>query len=198
MNINIDLDLGNLWEMLSSVGTIAAVIVSLWLAKRESKIRVKFHVEGFDQPLNITTGSLEKFTTIISFKFYNLSNYQISITSIRAIFLKKPVCFLIRYFYPKMLKKKTKINEQIFLNEPTLGPYSYLPLEIESKSNNTFFFLLDKFINSLPNDNKQYILFVAKASMGNEYYFYQEIEPEKIKLYLHKKNPQNQDNDYNN
>lgn len=185
MNINIDLDLGNLWEMLSAVGTIAAVIVSLWLARRESRIRVKFHVEGFDQPMNITTGSLEIFTTIISFEFYNLSNYQISITSIRAIFLKKPASFLIRYFYPKILKKKPKINEQIFLNEPTLGPYSYLPLEIESKSNNTFFFLLDKFINSLPNDNKQYILFVAKDSMGNEYYVYQEIEPEKIKLYLH-------------
>ena len=59
--------------------------------------------------------------------------------------------------------------------------------------------MLDKFINSLPNDNKQYILFVAKDSMGNEYYVYQEIEPEKIKLYLHNlKNPQNQDNDYNN
>lgn len=185
MNINIDLDLGNLMEMLSAVGTIAAVIVSLWLARRESRIRVKFHVEGFDQPMNITTGSLEIFTTIISFEFYNLSNYQISITSIRAIFLKKPAIFLIRYFYPKMLKKKPKINEQIFLNEPTLGPYSYLPLEIESKSNKTFFFLLDKFINSLPNDNKQYILFVAKNSMGNEYYVYQEIEPEKIKLYLH-------------
>lgn len=33
MNINIDLDLGNVWEMLSAVGTIAAVIVSLcWVS----------------------------------------------------------------------------------------------------------------------------------------------------------------------
>lgn len=195
MNINIDLDLGNLWEMLSAVGTIAAVIVSLWLARRESRIRVKFHVEGFDEPMNITTGSRNNFTTIISFEFYNLSNYQISITSIRAIFLKKPAIFLNRHFYPKTLKKKPKNNEQIFLNEPSLGPYSFLPLEIEAKSNNTFFFLLDKFIKSLPNNHHQYILFVAKDSMGNEYYDYQEIEPEKIKLYLqNKENSQNQDN----
>lgn len=33
--MNINIDLGNLWEMLSAVGTIGAVILSLVLALRE-------------------------------------------------------------------------------------------------------------------------------------------------------------------
>ncbi|VUX10764.1 Uncharacterised protein [Streptococcus constellatus] len=31
------LDLGNLWEMLSAIGTVGAVIISLWLARRTEK-----------------------------------------------------------------------------------------------------------------------------------------------------------------
>lgn len=191
MNINIDLDLGNVWEMLSAVGTIAAVIVSLWLARRESRIRINYHIEGFDEPMNITSGSLDNFTRIISFEFYNLGNYQISITSIRAIFLKKRANYFLKYLYPKKLRNRTKITEQIFLNDSTLGQYSILPLKVEAKSKSTFFFLYDKFIKSLPNNSNQYILFVAKDSMGNEYYDYQEVNHEKIKLYLQEKTDKN-------
>ena len=172
MNINIDLDLGNVWEMLSAVGTIAAVIVSLWLARRESRIRINYHIEGFDEPMNITSGSLDKFTRIISFEFYNLGNYQISITSIRAVFLKKRANSFFKYLYPKKLKNRTKITEQIFLNDPTLGQYSILPLKVEAKSKSTFIFLYDKLIKSLPNNSKQYLLFIAKDSMGKEHFDY--------------------------
>lgn len=31
------LDLGNLWDMLSALGTIGAVVLSLWLARRTGK-----------------------------------------------------------------------------------------------------------------------------------------------------------------
>ncbi|MGN8066463.1 hypothetical protein ACTCUF_07995 [Lactococcus lactis] len=35
--MNINIDLGNIWEALSAVGTIGAVIVSLWLARKDGK-----------------------------------------------------------------------------------------------------------------------------------------------------------------
>lgn len=35
--MNINIDLGNLWEALSAIGTIGAVIVSLWLARKDDK-----------------------------------------------------------------------------------------------------------------------------------------------------------------
>lgn len=38
--MNISIDLGNLWEMLSAIGTIAAVVVSLILALKEKDKRI--------------------------------------------------------------------------------------------------------------------------------------------------------------
>lgn len=43
MTVDLQIDLGNVWEMLSAVGTIMAVIISLILAFRDS--RKKLHVE---------------------------------------------------------------------------------------------------------------------------------------------------------
>lgn len=190
MDIDISIDLGNVWEMLSAVGTIGAVVVSLWLAKRESKIRADFHVEGIDEPMNISRKSFEDLIRIISFKFYNLGNYKMSITSIRAVFLKKPANFLSKNYFHKSLKKKSKFNEIILLNEPKLGQYSSLPLNIEAKSDDSFFFLFSEFIKSFPSKNNQYILFIAKDSMGNEYYDYKELESKTVKKFL-KENKEN-------
>lgn len=35
--MNINIDLGNIWEALSAIGTTSAVIVSLWLARRDER-----------------------------------------------------------------------------------------------------------------------------------------------------------------
>lgn len=42
--VSIAIDLGNVWEMLSAIGTIGAVIVSLYLAFRESRSNLKVRV----------------------------------------------------------------------------------------------------------------------------------------------------------
>lgn len=35
--MNFSIDLGNLWEMLSALGTVGVVVISLWLARRTEK-----------------------------------------------------------------------------------------------------------------------------------------------------------------
>lgn len=42
--MNLNIELGNVWEMLSAVGTLSAVIVSLFLAFRESKPDLKVRI----------------------------------------------------------------------------------------------------------------------------------------------------------
>lgn len=54
--MNVTIDLGNVWEMLSAVGTIVAVIVSLFLAFRESKPNLNVRVsieESFHRYYNL-------------------------------------------------------------------------------------------------------------------------------------------------
>ncbi|MFC0275599.1 hypothetical protein ACFFH2_02635 [Enterococcus devriesei] len=60
MNIDLQLDIGNVWEMLSAIGTVLAVVISLVLAFRES--RKKLYVQ---------------LTTDINFdKYYQISIYR--------------------------------------------------------------------------------------------------------------------------
>lgn len=42
--MNISIDLGNVWEALSAVGTIGAVIISLWLARRDERRKLTVQV----------------------------------------------------------------------------------------------------------------------------------------------------------
>lgn len=41
--MNIIIDLGNIWEMLSAIGTIGAVVLSLWLSRRNELPRLYVH-----------------------------------------------------------------------------------------------------------------------------------------------------------
>ncbi|WP_368644807.1 hypothetical protein AB4027_06910 [Alkalibacterium putridalgicola] len=38
-NINIDYDLGNIWELLTAIGTVSAVVISLWFTFRKPKYK---------------------------------------------------------------------------------------------------------------------------------------------------------------
>ncbi|NSR46070.1 hypothetical protein HRF80_10035, partial [Enterococcus faecalis] len=39
--MNISIDLGNFWEMLSGLGTFGAVCLSMWIVRKESKVKIR-------------------------------------------------------------------------------------------------------------------------------------------------------------
>lgn len=52
-SLKVTIDFGNVWEVLSTIGTVAAVIVSLYLARRDAITKIKMTMErtyliGFD------------------------------------------------------------------------------------------------------------------------------------------------------
>ncbi|EDP68564.1 hypothetical protein CAT7_04839 [Carnobacterium sp. AT7] len=57
--MNIIIDLGNLWEMLGALGTLFAVVVSLWLALRDEKKELRLQAKVIPiNPNNIETNHL--------------------------------------------------------------------------------------------------------------------------------------------
>lgn len=80
MMIDLTLDLGNVWQMLSAIGTLLAVIVSLWLAygSNRSKVRVKLGTAL------LTDGSQWYYTVTA----INVGNRDVTITEI-GLFFKK-------------------------------------------------------------------------------------------------------------
>lgn len=77
--MNINIDLGNVWEALSAVGTIGAVIVSLWLAKREEKsiLLVKMSLA-----FGITTDDRIVDSPFLTIDVFNDSKYPITIEEV--------------------------------------------------------------------------------------------------------------------
>ena len=99
----INIDLGNLWEMLSAIGTIGAVIVSLWLVRYENKIKVALEVEGVNQTACIISqGGYGEMTRIVTFNIANLSKCTIEISAIGFHVVKKKN----KFFVNRILKKE--------------------------------------------------------------------------------------------
>lgn len=110
MNIDLQIDLGNIWEMLSAVGTMLAVIISLVLAFRESRKKI----------------SVELTTDIHFNKYYRISLYR----NPQDYFMITDVGYLYRF-----KKNSLKEIENGFLNsneyEIQLGlPYSFIDEDI--------------------------------------------------------------------
>lgn len=83
------IDLGNIWEALSAIGTIGAVVVSLYLSRKDSinKIRVSTQVI-------IPVGSLDKkiYTNVT---ITNVGRQEVIITQIgvtHSRYAKKEIC----------------------------------------------------------------------------------------------------------
>ncbi|MDV2633862.1 hypothetical protein RZO31_13500 [Lactococcus lactis] len=79
--MKINIDLGNVWEALSAIGTIGAVIVSLVLAYRKGKKDIKI-TAGYDQLFNnrvaiiVSKSPLEQ-VTIIDFGYIKLKKVSL-------------------------------------------------------------------------------------------------------------------------
>lgn len=74
-SININIDLGNAWEMLSAIGTVGAVITSLVLAFKENKPNINATISignkfGKFYQLFLTKNQLNSFT-LVGFGYYN-------------------------------------------------------------------------------------------------------------------------------
>lgn len=108
--MNVTIDLGSLWEMLSAIGTIGAVIVSLFLAFRASQPNLKVRV------------SLDVFFQ----RYYNL------------VLIKKPtdVFTIVRFGYYGYFRKIYYSNELVnnveVLNEENFALNKRIPLVISS------------------------------------------------------------------
>lgn len=108
--VSIAIDLGNVWEMLSAIGTIGAVIVSLYLAFRESRSNLKVRV------------SIDSFFN----RYYNL------------VLIKNPtdiftiVNFGYYGYFRKIYYSKELINDVIILDEKDFEVNNGVPFVISS------------------------------------------------------------------
>ncbi|MER2226115.1 MAG: hypothetical protein ABS916_03580 [Carnobacterium sp.] len=109
--MNVNINLGSVWEMLSAIGTIGAVIVSLFLAFRESKPDLKVRV------------SIESFFH----RYYNL------------VLIKNPtdVFTIVRFGYYGYFRKNyynaDLVNDVEVLNEEDSAVNKRIPLVISSE-----------------------------------------------------------------
>lgn len=76
--MNISIDLGNIWEMLSAIGTIGAVIVSLWLVRRDEtkKLKVETYISFY------TYGDKIDKEELISIELINMGKTTIKINEV--------------------------------------------------------------------------------------------------------------------
>ena len=88
--MTININLGNLWEMLSAIGTISAVVLSLFLAYKSSQRKININ-SSYDVSFNrspsliLSKNSFEQFTImdigyIYHFKKYSLKSLKFYIT----------------------------------------------------------------------------------------------------------------------
>ena len=128
MNINIDIDFGNLWEALSAIGTIGAVIVSLWLARKDGK-------KKFQVVLKTTIGirndnSIDE-TPYLSIDAVNKSNIPLTIEEVG--------------FINKRDGKKVTVTNQKFLIDGS----NRLPVKTEPYSLAMFVFNQEQLFKEL-------------------------------------------------
>lgn len=81
--MEIAIDLGNLWEMLSAIGTLGAVIISLWLSSPSKFVLGELKVYGLDTPAHII--GHENSWEVLHLEYINKSDFSYVITGICVI-----------------------------------------------------------------------------------------------------------------
>lgn len=177
--MSISIDFGNFWDALSGIGTVAAVLFSLWLVRQENKSKIKFEVSGIEETnVMISANGYGEATPIISFSCNNYSKFPVNITVVGLVFYKKSVkrwphkCFRNRY-----IKLRTLIKP-----DASLRQYSSLPMKIDSFSSDNFMISLSFFVEAIkevfPDLEENQILcvdFYCKDTFGNYFYDYVEF-----------------------
>lgn len=183
--MSISIDFGNFWDALSGIGTVAAVLFSLWLVRQENKSKIKFEVSGIEETnVMISANGYGEATPIIAFSCNNYSKFPVNITAIGLVFYKKSVKrWPYKCFKKKHTRLKTIIKPDVFLRQ-----YSSLPMKIDSFNSDNFMISLSFFIEAIKEvfpDLKEnqilYVDFYCKDSFGNFFYEYSEFSTEKIR-----------------
>lgn len=102
--MSISIDFGNFWDALSGIGTVAAVIFSLWIVRRDSKVNIKLMIGSrlkIDEGNGLILGSdLDK---IIHVQAYNAGTSTVGVSFIGfALGIKK------KSFFESMITKNKK------------------------------------------------------------------------------------------
>lgn len=183
--MSISIDFGNFWDALSGIGTVAAVIFSLWLVRQENRSKIKFEVSGIKEPnVMISAKGYGKATPIITFSCNNYSKFPVNITAVGLVFYKKSVK---RWPHKSFKKRYTKVKTLI-KPDVSLRQYSSLPMKIDSFNSDNFIISLSFFAEAikevLPDLEENQILYVdfyCKDSFGNYFYDYSEFNFERVR-----------------
>lgn len=117
--MNVSIDLGNIWDMLSAVGTVGAVVLSMWLIRKESKTDISILI-GFDYITHeissgITGSSMDR---MIKINAYNSEKKATGVSFIGFGVGIKKQSFLKRVFNKNNLEFSTYIStiDKLFEN----------------------------------------------------------------------------------
>lgn len=139
--MEISIDLGNIWEMLSAVGTLGAVIISLWLSFPSKFVLGELKVNGLDEPAHII--GRENFWKVLHIEYSNKSDFSYVITGICVIINPK------KTWRKKVHGIKYK-GTTIFLNNIlSIGKPFAPPQKVEPKATITFSYRFDELMEEL-------------------------------------------------
>ncbi|MDT2872877.1 hypothetical protein P7H79_05775 [Lactococcus lactis] len=123
--MNINIDFGNLWDALSAIGTIGAVIVSLWLASREQKI--DFSVE-LSSALGIRDNDSVDESVYLYAEVLNKSKFPLTVEEVG--------------FYNKKKSKRIVVLDQRYLVEGS----DKIPTKVDTLETAKYIFEQDKIV----------------------------------------------------
>ncbi|MCZ8465841.1 hypothetical protein O8I67_02065 [Streptococcus uberis] len=161
---SININFGNIWDALSAIGTIGAVIVSLWLALPNKFQLGKIILQGVDEPLHLVTSNSVK--RYIGFDFINNSDFEYEINSVNILI--DPKISPKNSLKKNKLKYKSKYKILVTNNMESVGK---LPLKINPKDIGNIYYNYDIFFNELIEKcNNQEILFCLRTNTGKYFY----------------------------
>lgn len=133
--MNVSIDLGNIWDMLSAIGTVGAVVLSMWLIRKKSKTDISILI-GFDYITHemsncISGSSMDK---MLKINAYNSGRTATGVSFVGFGVGTKKKSFLKRIFnrnYTEFLTYKSTIdklfeNPEMELIEPGKMTKEYL------------------------------------------------------------------------
>lgn len=80
MLLNIIINLGNIWDALSAIGTVGAVIISLWITLPTKFVFGKVSLKGIKEPCYVR--QLRGCTQVFNLHVLNQSAFEITVNSI--------------------------------------------------------------------------------------------------------------------
>ena len=125
--MDINIDFGNIWEALSAVGTIGAVVVSLWLARRDTKKKILVNLSS---GIGMGIGS----DLCLTLDAVNISDTHLEIEEVG-------------FFYKKNAKKLVIMGTQALVDGS-----AEIPCRVAPMSKAMFIFNADNIVNSVHNE----------------------------------------------